>query len=1619
MAASDGSEYFELDLEAGNENFARASNAEVVAEDEAELRWAALERLPSQKRSNFALLRRISSRSASSGEDWTRTVDVRKLDRDSRELVVRNALATSEQDNFKLLSAIKERLDRAGIEIPSVEVRFENLNISAKVQIGSRALPTLLNFARNAIESIFTSLKIFRPKRHSVTILNNVSGIIKPGRMTLLLGPPGSGKSTLLLALSGKLDTGLKKTGSITYNGHKLDEFCVRRTSAYISQTDNHIAELTVRETLDFAARCQGASEGFAGYMNDLTHLEKEKNIRPSPEIDTFMKASTVSGRTHSVSTDYILKVLGLDVCSDTIVGNDMLRGVSGGQRKRVTSGWEDFPKFSSLRVVFSIMRLGGLTSNPHTHLVIGEMVVGPRKTLFMDEISTGLDSSTTYQIVKCTRNFVHQMDGTVLMALLQPAPETFDLFDDLVLLSDGYIVYHGPRAEVVEFFESLGFQLPPRKGVADFLQEVTSRKDQEQYWAHSGRPYVFLPVEKIAEAFRNSKYGKSLESSLSAPFDKSRSHPSALSKTKFAVSKWELFRACFSRELLLISRHSFLYIFRTCQVAFVGFVTCTMFLRTRIHPTDVLNGNLYLACLFFGLVHMMFNGFSELPLMIFRLPVFYKQRDNYFYPAWAWSVSSWILRVPYSVIEAIVWSCIVYYTVGFAPSAGRFFRYMFLLFSVHQMALGLFRAMAAIARDIIIANTFGSAALLVIFLLGGFIMPKGMIKPWWLWAFWVSPLSYGQSAISVNEFTATRWMESSSLGNASVGYVILQSHGLPRDRYWYWLGVGILLIYAVFFNLVLTLALTYLKPLTKVQTMIPAEAVEEDAANSQESGSKPVSVQEPTRKKGMILPFQPLTMTFHNVNYFVDMPKEMSMKGVPEKKLQLLSNVSGVFSPSVLTALVGSSGAGKTTLMDVLAGRKTGGYIEGDIRVSGHPKQQRTFARISGYVEQNDIHSPQVTVLESLWFSSSLRLPKEVNKEQRKEFVEEVMKLVELDTLRYGLVGLPGSTGLSTEQRKRLTIAVELVANPSIIFMDEPTSGLDARAAAIVMRTVRNTVDTGRTVVCTIHQPSIEIFEAFDELLLMKRGGRVIYGGKLGEKSQTMINYFQAIRSINPIPAGYNPATWMLEVSTPAAEERLGLDFAEIYKNSQQYREIEACIQQMSVPVAGSQPLKFDSTYSQDAVFQFRTCLWKQNLVYWRSPPYNAVRLFFTTMSALIIGSIFWNVGSRRMYHLVSKAVLPQVILTSQQVKILEAMHEDFKKFEKHILEHIKGLKSASIKNHLDPEISMAIMKAKPSSHPFQSLSQKWIAPKLFSSFHPCRKKFQNFRQQRSASKKRKYRRRRTCLNAKFYQQQFWRKDFSWLGGMNLKGNIFEISSHAKVVSTLRTRDNAQNLFVVMGALYSAVMFLGVNNSSSVQPIVSIERTVFYRERAAGMYAPFPYAAAQGLVEIPYIAVQTILYGVITYFMINFERTVGKFLLYLLFMFLTFNYFTFYGMMAVGLTPSQNLAAVISSAFYSLWNLLSGFLVPKPNIPGWWIWFYYICPIAWTLRGIITSQLGDVETIIVAPGFEGSVKKYLEVTFGYGPGMIGVSAVVLIAFSALFFTCFAVSAKVLNFQRR
>ncbi|KAI0502528.1 hypothetical protein KFK09_017481 [Dendrobium nobile] len=415
----------------------RSSSRQRDEEEEWDLRWAAVEKLPTYDRARWGILK--------FEDGGLKEIGIKNLGFvDRRNLLER--LLRDGKDNERFLLKLKERFNRVGIDYPTIEVRYELLNVEAQTHMGSRNLPSFFNSVLNTVEFMANYLHILPSKKIPFTVLHNVSGIIKPQRY-LNLRPhsapnnfsPGSGKTTLLLALAGKLGSDLKVSGNVIYNGHTMDEFVPQRTAAYISQDDLHIGEMTVRETLAFSARCQGVGYRY-DMLTEMLRREKAENIKPDADIDVFMKASSIQGNETGVITDYTLKILGLEICADVLVGNEMLRGVSGGQRKRVT---------------------------------IGEMIVGPAQALFMDEISTGLDSSTTFQIVNSLKQIVSILGGTAVVSLLQPAPETYELFDEIILLSEGRIVYQGPREAVLEFFKFMGFECPKRKGVADFLQEV------------------------------------------------------------------------------------------------------------------------------------------------------------------------------------------------------------------------------------------------------------------------------------------------------------------------------------------------------------------------------------------------------------------------------------------------------------------------------------------------------------------------------------------------------------------------------------------------------------------------------------------------------------------------------------------------------------------------------------------------------------------------------------------------------------------------------------------------------------------------------------------------------------------------------------------------------------------------------------------------------------------------------------------------------------------------------------------------------------------------------------------------------------------------------------------
>ncbi|XP_041366799.1 protein white-like [Gigantopelta aegis] len=266
----------------------------------------------------------------------------------------------------------------------------------------------------------------------------------------------------------------------------------------------------------------------------------------------------------------------------------------------------------------------------------------------------------------------------------------------------------------------------------------------------------------------------------------------------------------------------------------------------------------------------------------------------------------------------------------------------------------------------------------------------------------------------------------------------------------------------------------------------------------------------------------EPISLSWKNVNVFVEINKNKwcrrKKSGGIESK-QLLRNVNGLVKPGTLLAIIGASGAGKSTLMNVLTGRNTSQYtIRGDIQVNGITVG-RGIKNISAYVQQDELFIANLTVKETLVFRALLRMDKCLNKQARLARVDEVIKEMGLQKCENTKVGSPsGRKGISGGEMKRLSFACEMLTNPPLMFCDEPTSGLDSFMAQNIVQTLKETTQKGRTILCTIHQPSSEVFALFDHVLLLAEGRTAFMG--------TAKNAFAFFNGLNyPCPVNFNPA--------------------------------------------------------------------------------------------------------------------------------------------------------------------------------------------------------------------------------------------------------------------------------------------------------------------------------------------------------------------------------------------------------------------------------------------------------------------------------------------------------------
>lgn len=922
---------------------------------------------------------------------------------------------------------------------------------------------------------------------------------------------------------------------------------------------------------------------------------------------------------------------------------------------------------------------------------------------------------------------------------------------------------------------------------------------------------------------------------------------------------------------------------------------------------------------------------------------------------------------------------------------AGRFFYFFLMIFLTHFYSSAIFRLVGVASPSNALAQGINSTWATVTVALSGFTIAASRIPDWWIWFYWINPLHYCLGGLVVNEFRAPRW--------GSTGPSLLQAYSLRANLYWRWLSplcyAGLVLIImllvalaekvirvprvvAVFGAAAPPAAGTDAKPSTSPATSNgrPANATETPADTDSDSGASGAGV---ALKPGdpRDRPFVPVALSFSGLRYFVPHPS------APGQELELLRGLDGAFLPGTSTALLGPSGSGKTTLLDLLTNRKNIGRTEGRIALNGRALgaadelPPRLFSALVGYVEQMDIHAPALRVRESLRFSARLRLPRSTTRAEVEAFVDYLEEMLELRPIAGRLVG-----SLSLEQRKRLTLGVEMAASPSLLFLDEPTSGLGAREARVVATAIHRAASSGRTVITTIHQPSVHVFDMFSHALILRPGGEIIFAGPLGPKAEAMVAYFESIPGVPAFQRGGNPATYALELTAPQREDK---DKA----NGQPEGPSDAL---------GPDGYDSDSSEPEDPWLQASA----------DRSSHGPTRTSNVSRASRRLSSLF---GRRKPSGLGSMDVPlagpadstlpPAGPGTQAQTSQLQAQDPSTR----------RGLptQAENVDSHAAPSADLAAAYTASALRRRILDSIASIEARSAAGGDADASGFERLRGQALSGQLPNY-------PASLWTQ--WVELFkrALLQGVRSPAVNFQRLMTALMLALVfgsiyynQGGDSRSTLGLqsILGALYLSNLFLGVLNTLSVAEGVFLERSVFYRERAARMYSALPFASVQLLAELPYLLIMCIYYVPIVYALVQFDWTAAKFFEFFLVTFLNTIIFTSLAIVVVQLTPILPIAFTSLSMSFNIFSLLAGFVIVRPRIPDALIWMHWLDPLNFVLNAQAKFQLGS------APGLY---------RFGYnssGSPSPWACVGILFGFVSTFHAIAYLALRFLNFQRR
>ncbi|OJD12223.1 hypothetical protein AJ78_07148 [Emergomyces pasteurianus Ep9510] len=810
---------------------------------------------------------------------------------------------------------------------------------------------------------------------------------------------------------------------------------------------------------------------------------------------DLRLPPPTTQAERRNVVEQVILE-LGLKECADTRIGNSAHKGCSGGEKRRTSIGVQ-------------------MLANP--------------SVLFCDEPTTGLDATSAFQIITTLKTLAQ--DGrTVIISIHAPRSEIWGLFDRVVLLSRGSVLYSGPADASIDHFAQCGHHLPPFVNPAEFLIDLAAydNRSEEAELTSSAR------VEALKDAWKAKATGVSVSEKFNTEVSPDRPGPALDGVPQKNVDFRRQFQVLTARTFKVTIRDPMGVAGSFFEAVSMSLITGWIFLQVDMSLAGIRSrqGSLFLASTQNAYLMLLYETFR----LTTDIQVFDRERID-----GVVGVSSFLLsrRAARLLLEDLpvptLFSIIFYFMVGYRLQPAEFFMFLGLNILTHYTAVTYAAVCIGISRYFPGASLVANLSFSLQTLACGYLVQSNQIPIYVRWLKWITYSFYTFGALCINEFIGPNdppWGQFYDCPYSDdpadprckeyTGKFIVNSLGFPSN--WLWRSTLIVFSFVVFFYIAAALILQFRKVDMDITQAINKNG--DLSAGKEKFVTRPL---ESARKVSIRLD-----------KYELEIEKRsLGRRGLTTSRLNILKPLSTEFHPGQLNVIMGPSGSGKTSLLCSLAKRLQNSFatryrVGGEMFYNGAVPSESVIRSVTSFVNQDDdALMPSLTVRESLQFAAGLRLPSWMSMKEKNQRAEDILLKMGLKDCANNLIGSDIIKGISGGEKRRVTIAIQILTDPKILLLDEPTSGLDVFTATSIIEVLQGLAAEGRTLILTIHQSRSDIFRHFNNILLLSRGGYPVYAAKGAD----MLSYFEQLGF--QCSRTTNPADFVLDLITIDLQEK------------------------------------------------------------------------------------------------------------------------------------------------------------------------------------------------------------------------------------------------------------------------------------------------------------------------------------------------------------------------------------------------------------------------------------------------------------------------------------------------